>query len=118
MTDRELDQLKLICEYIKFHIGLYLATPPALMVVAEWLKIVESKYVVIGTAVMMFLYLLSGISAGLFMGAYVNKPWNDARLEAFRRQASSTARRVIHQWFYWLGLAVGISGLIAGSLFR
>ena len=35
MTDNALEQMKLVYDYIKFHIGLYLATPPVFVIVAD-----------------------------------------------------------------------------------
>jgi hypothetical protein len=118
MTERELDQLKLVCEYIKFHIGLYLATPPVFMIVAQGLKVDDSRWCIGGICGMILIYLVSGVSAGWFMGNYVNCPWDDARLKAFSGEAYATRRRVLHHWLYWLGLGLGIAGMIAGFVAR
>lgn len=111
MTERELDQLKLISEYIKFHIGLYLATPPVLMVVAQGLKVEDNMWWIAGVCAMILIYIVSGISAAWFMGKYINSRWNEALLSAFADEAYSVKRRLLHHWLYWLGLLVGLSGL-------
>jgi hypothetical protein len=114
--ERELEQLKLICEYIKFHIGLYLATPPVIVILAQGLKVDESRWFVRGIIAMIATYVISGISAGWFMGKYVNQRWNAPRLMAFSDEAYSRGRRVLHHWLYWLGLVFGLGGVITGLI--
>lgn len=92
MTDRELEQLKLISEYIKFHIGMYLATPPVLVIVAQGLKVDNSAWWIVGVCTMIIIYLVSGISAAWFMGNYINSRWDEKLLEAFDKEAYSVKR--------------------------
>ena len=115
MDERELDQLKLISEYIKFHIGLYLATPPLFVVVAQGLKVDDSTWWKWCLCVMMLIYLASGLSAGWFMGNYINLKWNDKRLADFAEEAYSPWRRFMHHWLYWIGLFVCLLGLFMGA---
>jgi hypothetical protein len=115
-TDRELEQLKLVCEYIKFHIGLYLATPPVIVLLAQGFKVNDSRWFIGFSALMISAYLVSGISAGWFMGEYVNRPWDDDRLRAFSAEAYSRRRRILHHWLYWVGLGLGFIGIIAGGI--
>jgi hypothetical protein len=81
MTDRELDQLKLVSEYVKFHIGLYLATPPVLAILAEGFKVTRSPWCYGGIAIMVVIYLISGVSAGLFMSNFINVRWDNDHLK-------------------------------------
>ena len=111
MDERELEQLKLISEYIKFHLGMYLATPPVLMIVAQGLKVENSRWWIGGLCTMILIYLVSGISAAWFMGTHINTRWSDDRLTEFARAAYSVRRRVMHHWLYWIGLIVALTGL-------
>jgi hypothetical protein len=118
VTERDFEQLKQICEYVKFHIGLYVATPSALMIIAQGLHIETTSWFIGGTAAMMVIYLISGISAGLFMGKCVNRRWDDSRLSELYIEAYSLQRRIFQHWLYWLGLASGIVGIVVGWLTR
>jgi hypothetical protein len=118
MTDRELDQLKAVSEYIKFHIGLYLATPAALAVLAEGLKVQNSWWCIGGIALMVIFYLVSGVSAAWFMGKFINIPWNDKRLDDIKAMAFSRRRRILQHWLYWAGLVVGLGGLVLAKFFQ
>jgi hypothetical protein len=59
-SDRQ-DQLKLVYDYIKFHVGLYLATPAVLAVIADGLGVKKSPYFVAGLGAAIAAY------AGMFM---------------------------------------------------
>ena len=115
VTDDELEQLRQVCEYVKFHIGLYLATPPVIILLADGLGITKTSPWFVGIiGVMILIYMVSGISAGWFMGTYINQPLDDEDRRKFYNEAYSLRRRILHHWLYWLGLAIGISGLLAG----
>lgn len=118
MGDRDLQQLTLVSEYIKFHIGLYLATPPVTVIVAQGLKVETSPFFVAGVVLMVLVFSISGVSAGRFMGDYVNVQWTDARLTALQARAFSRRRRVLHHWLYWIGLAIGFGGVFCGLVIR
>ena len=107
-----LEQLKLIYDYVKFHIGLYLATPPVLVIVGEGLGIKESPPFRWGLIAMIGIYLISGISAGWFMGTHINKKWTAGYLSSFNDKAYRLRRRILHHWFYWLGLIAGLAGTL------
>lgn len=111
MDPHQLEQLKLVSEYIKFHIGLYLATPPVLTIIAQGLKVENSRWWLVGVCVMILIYLVSGMSAAWFMGTYINKKWDKALLDSFAAEAYSTRRRFMHHWMYWIGLFIGLVGL-------
>jgi MFS family permease len=112
--EMRLEQFKLVYDYIKFHIGLYLATPPVFAIVAESFSLKEQQWFRLGLVIMIAIYLVSGVSAGLFMGKYVNKRWG----EVLNFDAAYTRnRRFMHHTLYWVGLVVGLLGLIAAYLF-
>jgi hypothetical protein len=115
VTNDELEQLRQVCEYVKFHIGLYLATPPVIVLLADGLGISKtSPWFVRCIGAMILIYIVSGISAGWFMGTYINQPLDDEDRRKFYNEAYSLRRRILHHWLYWLGLAIGIGGLLAG----
>lgn len=116
MEDRELDQLKLVSEYIKFHIGLYVATPPVLTIVAQGLHVDKSSWWNACLSLMIAIYVASGIHAGWFMGTYINTRWDDALLAQFAAKTYSGWRRFWHHWLYWIGLTVGLIGLFVPLL--
>jgi hypothetical protein len=115
LDERKKTQLAAVGEYVKFHIGLYLGTPPALAVVAEGLGVNRCKFSVWGIVAMVVIFLMSGISAAWFMGSYVNTPWDeqDQHLSTLYAQAVSLPRRIVQHWLYWLGLLLGVAGIAA-----
>jgi hypothetical protein len=110
------DQLKLIYDYIKFHIGLYVSTPAALALVADGLGVKQTPSFAIGIIVAMMFYLPAGIHAGLFMSRHVNDPWQAGYLGTFESEAFPSTRRIMHHTLYWLGLAAGLVGLLVAEL--
>lgn len=110
------EQFKLIYDYIKFHIGLYLATPAAIGLLGRSFGVDSQPAFQWSLAAMMFLYLIAGLHAGFFMGKHINRRWNSGSLEEFERDAFTLRRRVMHHWFYWFGLFAGIAGLVYAKL--
>src|SRR5829696_3831864 len=113
----KLDQLRLVYDYIKFHIQLYLVTPAALVLVADGLQVKQDRIFTFGLIGMILVYLAAGIHAGLFMGRHVNDPRQDGFLRLFEQDAFSRGRRFMHHSLYWLGLAIG-GGCLALSAAR
>lgn len=107
-----LEQFKLIYDYIKFHIGLYLATPPVMAIIAESFSVQRSVYFRTGLAAMILIYCVSGVHAGYFMGKYVNDPWDKSFLTRFEAVGFSPNRRFMHHTLYWVGLLASFLGLI------
>lgn len=58
-----LEQLRMIYDYIKFHIGLYIGTPPVLIILAQGMKVHEESLFVDGMVAMVILYLFAGAHA-------------------------------------------------------
>jgi hypothetical protein len=112
LTDsNKLDHLKLVYDYVKFHIQLYLATPAVLVLVAEGLQVKQYRIFTFGLIGMILVYLAAGIHAGLFMGRHVNDPRQVDFLKRFEQDAFSSGRRFMHHFLYWLGLAIGVGCL-------
>lgn len=112
------DQLKLVYDYIKFHIGLYLATPAALAVIADGLGVKTSNAFVAGLIAAIAVYLGAGIHAGLFMSRHVNDPWQLDYLTRFESDAFSPNRRFMHHSLYWIGLVLGLVGLMVAVILK
>lgn len=110
------DQLKLIYDYIKFHIGLYLSTPAVLALIADGLGVKQTLPFTAGIVAAMLFYLPAGIHAALFMARHVNDPWQDGYLGAFENKAFLPTRRRMHHTLYWLGLTAGLVGLAVAVL--
>ena len=106
------EQFKLIYDYIKFHMGLYLATPPLVALVASSLSIEGSKCFLGSLGLMIAIFAVSGAHASLFMARHVNDPWQKDYLDRFEQDAFSTTRRTMHHLLYWIGIGVGITGLV------
>ncbi len=111
------EQFKLIYDYIKFHIGLYLATPTVFAVMARSFSVETSGCLQGGLSAMILIYLVAGIHAGWFIGTYVNVPWTQRFPDDFAEAIFSTSRRAFHHWLYWGGLIVGFCGLASAVLF-
>lgn len=114
----KMEQFKLIYDYIKFHLGMYLATPPVIAIIAESFAAKDKHFFQIGLGLMIFIYLISGAHAGLFMSRYINDPWTTDILKDFESGAFSPTRRNMHHTLYWLGLALSLIGLILAILFK
>jgi hypothetical protein len=106
------DQFKLIYDYIKFHLGLYLATPTVFSVVAVAFSLNTRFWFRFGLIAMICVYLVSGIHAAWFMGGFVNVPWDDSLLNRYESTAFSGGRRFMHHTLYWVGLSCGFVGLV------
>ena len=114
--DERRDQFKLIYDYIKFHIGLYLASPAAIALMADAFGVKTDWWFKAGLSAMIIVYLTAGIHAGLFMAQHINDPWQDNYLRDIEIAVFSPLRRFMHHSLYWLGLASGLLGLIISIL--
>ena len=84
--DKE-EQFKLIYDYIKFHLGMYIATPLVIALLAEPFNVKASPWFQAGLGLMIVIYLISGAHAGLFMGRFINDPWEKDVLAEFESRA-------------------------------
>lgn len=107
------EQMKLVYDYIKFHIGLYLATPPAFAIVSESFDVKQHLLFQIGLVLMIIVYVISGVHAGFFMGRFINSRWTPETLAVFNKEAYTPTRRNMHHTLYWIGLGFGVAGLVA-----
>lgn len=110
------DQLKLVYDYVKFHISLYLGTPAAVAVIADGFGVKQSWIFAVGLLLAIFIYIAAGADAGYFMSRHVNDPWQANFLEEFEKDAFSKRRRFRHHTLYWAGLIAGLLGLFAALI--
>ncbi|MEU1428521.1 hypothetical protein ABZ412_15740 [Nocardia sp. NPDC005746] len=110
------EQAKLMYDYIKFHIGLYLATPAAIGLLGSTFAVADKPSFQVGLATMMVIYLGAGLHASRFMGRFINVAWDQNVMATFEDKAFTFQRRVMHHWTYWLGLIIGLAGLLIAKL--
>ena len=110
------DQFKLVYDYIKFHIGLYIGTPAALSVIADALGVKQYVPFVVGLLLAIAIYIVAGWHAAQFMSRQINEPWQENYLSKFESEAFSTRRRFMHHSLYWIGLASLVIGLLLAVL--
>src|SRR2546422_11115972 len=92
------EQFKLVYDYIKFHIGLYLATPTFIALIARAFSTEGKPAFQKALLVTMCIYLVAGIHAGWFMGRHINTKWETDYLIAFEKSAFTWTRRIVHHW--------------------
>lgn len=115
-TSERREQLKLIYDYIKFHIGLYLATPAALGLLADTFDVKKCRLFSVCLFISIFVFLVAGSHAAYFMAKYINNPWKNDYLEKFEAEAFTSQRRFLHHGLFWLGLFIGLLGLVLSIL--
>lgn len=106
------EQFKLIYDYIKFHIGLYLGTPAVVGLLGRSFSVDTEPAFRWGLGIMISIFFVAGSHAAWFMGVHVNEPWNEGFLARFEDAAFSLKRRLLHHWMYWAGLVAGLGGLV------
>jgi hypothetical protein len=106
------EQLKLVYDYVKFHLGLCLGTPAVIGLLGRAFGVDTEPPFQWGLGLMIGVFFISGASAAWFMGVHVNEPWGDHYLDRFAKDAFSLKRRLMHHWMYWLGLVAGLTGLV------
>jgi hypothetical protein len=111
MEDHELKQSDQLYDYIKFHIGLYLATPAGVALVGQALNIQCRLPYQFGLAVMILAYLIAGAFASAFVANYLFKRWES--LERWRklgREGDTLSRKFLHHYLCWFGLLFAVLG--------
>jgi len=103
------DQFKLVYDYMRLHLQLYVATPPVFALLAKNLD-VASTGVAWATGTMSGFYIIAGGDAAWRIGKCINEPWRGrAYLDVLQHHAFSRRRKFLNHTFYWLGLiAAGV----------
>jgi hypothetical protein len=102
------DQFKLVYDYIRLHLQLYLATPPIFTIVATGLDRPKDK-IEHALIALILIYLIAGIDAAWRMSKCLNEPWQAGYIAKLEAQAFSRVRRFMNHSCYWIGLiAAGI----------
>jgi hypothetical protein len=122
-TDQQIDQVKLIYDYAKFHIGLYATVNTALVAVLSFAdKNFKEHYR--GLFLIIFLcFLAAGIGGGLVASHIVYSQWDAQNVGKllkgfFQPTLSSPFKWTKFKWFiflehyaFWLGILVGLIGV-------
>ncbi|KDM93501.1 hypothetical protein EA58_01170 [Photobacterium galatheae] len=108
----------LLYDYIKFHLGLYLATPPIMSVVATCLSLEKQASFKLGLLIMIVIYLFSGAHASWFIASHINVKWTaDKNWISFGKSADNLFRRTMHHYLYWLGLIAALTSIVVALLY-
>ena len=116
--EHRLKQFELVYDYIKFHIGLYIGTPPVIAILGVSLGVDTELPFQLGLCAMIIVYFISGVSAGKFMSIHINERWKINFLDKFEKTAFEKRRRRMHHGLYWAGLIAGLSGLSTALVMR
>ena len=100
----KLEQIRIVYDYIKFHIGLYLATPPVLWMVADAVGVEGNKLFFWAFMIMIVLFIVSGSHVSFFMTRNVLREWEEGYLEKLGGQFFSKRRLFIQHGLYWIGI--------------
>jgi hypothetical protein len=123
VSTKQIEQLKLIYDYAKFHIGLYATVSAALIGVTTFNENLKKNYMGWLLAVL-GCFLAAGIGGGLVAGHVVYSRWDNPLVKEllkgyFTPTLSSPRAWNRYKWFtfiehyaFWLGLLLGIIGLI------
>ena len=109
-TGLPLEHFKLLWDYIKFHLGVYLATPAVVVVLATSFGVNNSRPFIIGWCLMTACCLISGVHASLFMARRVNRKWDEHYPYDWEADAIDVWRRRLQHHLYWLALFFGLGG--------
>lgn len=113
----ELKHSDLLYDYIKFHLGLYLATPTVLAIIATTLDVTRKPYFQAGMIGLIAIYFLAGVYASWTIAKHVNVNWeSDQTWRQFGKTAGLLSRRVVHHHLYWFGLICGLGGILVAWL--
>ncbi len=108
-----LEHFKLLCDYIKFHIGLYVATPAVFAVIAKSLSVDGARSFLTGLTVLVALCFISGLHASWFMASRLNRSWQSGPSVDWEADAANPRRRFMQHYLFWFGLLAALAGLIA-----
>ncbi len=118
-NQRNLKHSDLLYDYIKFHLGLYLATPTVVAIVATALGVQSDPSFQVGMASFVVIYFVAGVHASWTIASCVNVDWKTGDEWAdLGKQASSIRRRFFHHYLYFVGLLLGLGGIAAAWLSR
>ena len=111
-TATKLKHADLLYDYIKFHLGLYIATPPVLAIVATALGVATSPSFQHGMIGLVVIYFIAGVHASWTVASRINSRWKTSAMWLeFGSAAHSLPRRILHHYLYWAGLLLGLLGI-------
>lgn len=107
----------LLYDYIKFHLELYVATPPVLAIVATGLGVNDDKWFQRGMILMLVVYFIAAAHACRTIAGRINIRWeSEADWAKFGEQAHSRGRRIMHHHLYWAGLVACLGPILIAWL--
>lgn len=112
------DQLKLVYDYIKFHIGLYLSTPAVIGIIGKALNVDNEPIFRLGMLAMIAIFLVVGIHAAGFVGRHVLERWDHGSLARFDAEAYTKKRIALHHVMYFVGLFTGVIGVAVSVVLK
>jgi len=99
-------------DYIKFHLGLYIATPPVIAIVATALGVQTTPAFQRGMIGLVIVFFIAGVCASWFIASHINRQWDTSQQWiALGERADDLLRRALHHYLYWIGLIVGLGGM-------
>ena len=102
---------------IKFHLGLYIVTPPVLAIVATALGVTTNPHFQNGMMGLIAVYFLAAVHASWTVASHINVNWQtDSTWADFGKKAGSGVRRFMHHYLYWFGLVLGLRGIVVAWL--
>ena len=92
-------------DYIKFHLGLYIATPPVIAIVATALGVQTTPAFQRGMIGLVIVFFIAGVCASWFIASHINRQWDTSQQWiALGERADDLLRRALHHYLYWIGL--------------
>jgi hypothetical protein len=114
----ELEHFKLLWDYIKFHLTIYLATPAVVVVLAQSFGINNALIFKVGWCLMTICCLISAVHASRFMADRINVKWDDSYEFDWENDAINLRRRRFQHHLYWLALFFGLGSFALAWLVK
>ncbi|TQV86706.1 hypothetical protein [Aliikangiella coralliicola] len=107
----------LLYDYIKFHLGLYISTPPVLAIIATALHVEEIEIFQLSMVALIIVYFIAGVHASRMITDYINVDWKgENKWAAFSLRANCRVRRFFQHYLYWVGLLIGLAGILFAKI--
>lgn len=105
-------------DYIKFHLGLYIATPPAYGLLGEALNLTSKGAYKVGLVILVGTCLVAGLHASIFVTRYLFGHWTDLkRWHDMGEKAMDPQRRFFQHHIYWIALISALLCLVVAYEF-
>ena len=96
-------------DYIKFHLGLYIATPTAYVLIGTSLGLTTQNAYIVGLMTLLATCLIAGIHASVFITDHLFEKWENLdRWHAMGEKSIDPKRRFLQHHLYWIGLILAL----------